>query len=87
MIGQMSQWEGVRVLFWQCDSLKLHVTAVEEMLREKNPECERRPAVTQVIQEVQILNDGELPDELRAGEVRRLAGRFWKTPANPHFSQ
>ncbi len=60
------------------DSLKRHVTAVEEMLREEHPESERRPAVTQVIQEVQVLNDGEPPDELRAGEVRRLAGRFWK---------
>lgn len=57
------------------------------MLREKNPEGERRPAVAQVIQEVQILNDGEFTDQVRAGEMGRLAGRFWKTSENPSISQ
>lgn len=57
------------------------------MLREKNPEGERRPAVAQIIQEVQILNDGEFTDQVRAGEMGQLAGRFWKTSENPSISE
>lgn len=48
------------------------------MLCEKNPVGERWAAVAQVIQVVQVLDEGVSADQMRTGEMRRLGGCFWK---------
>lgn len=48
------------------------------MLCEKDPVGERRAPVAQVIQVVQVLNEGVSADQMRTGEMRRLGGCFWK---------
>lgn len=53
-------------------SQQLHVAAAAQLLDQEGGVGEGRSAVTEVVQEVQVLHQSEPVDQVRAGEMRQL---------------